>query len=335
MRLHEDREEFIEYINQASVYFGVDPALIEKDYYVTLFLSRAKEEIPGMVFKGGTSLSKCHKIIDRFSEDIDLTLDTEHFTQSPKRTANKTIIRICKDLGLVPTNEEKIWSHREYNCFNVAYPILFPSEALKSELKIEMTYIQKSYPDETKRMDSLIGEFLHATGYDDVAEEYGLRDFEIKVQSLDRTLVDKVFAVCDYMLRGQTTRQSRHIYDLSRLLTKVELNDELKRLVASVRKDRKSNKTCVSAQDGMDIPYLLRKVIETDYYRKDYEDSTEKLLTKPLSYKEAIKGLAKIAESGVFEFIHEEKTNVYMLPSECVKTEQKANRKKNSERNSK
>ena len=335
MRLHEDKSKFTEYIKAASVYFGINPALIEKDYYVTLFLSRAKDEIPGMVFKGGTSLSKCHKIIDRFSEDIDLTLDTEHFTQSPKRAANKTIIRICKDLGLALTNEENIWSHREYNCFNVAYPILFPSKSLKTGLKIEMTYIQKCYPDETKRMDSLIGEFLHATGHDELAEKYGLQSFEIKVQALERTLVDKVFAVCDYMLRGQTERQSRHIYDLSRLLTKVELNDELKSLAASVREDRKGNKTCVSAQDGMDIPYLLRKVIETDYFRKDYEESTEKLLTKPLSYKEAIKGLAKIAESGVFEFMHEEKSNVYMLPSECAKAEQKANQKNNSEGNSK
>lgn len=206
MRLHEDKSKFTEYTKAASVYFGINPALIEKDYYVTLFLSRAKDEIPGMVFKGGTSLSKCHKVIDRFSEDIDLTLDTEHFTQSPKRTANKTIIRICKDLGLVLTNEEKIWSHREYNCFNVAYPILFPSKSLKTGLKIEMTYIQKCYPDETKRMDSLIGEFLHATGHDELAEKYGLQSFEIKVQALERTLVDKVFAVCDYMLRGQTER---------------------------------------------------------------------------------------------------------------------------------
>lgn len=58
MRLHEDKSKFTEYTKAASVYFGINPALIEKDYYVTLFLSRAKDEIPGMVFKGGTSLSK-------------------------------------------------------------------------------------------------------------------------------------------------------------------------------------------------------------------------------------------------------------------------------------
>ena len=63
MKLHKDKSEFIEYIRAAADYYGVNPALIEKDYYVTLFLSKVSEEIPGIVFKGGTSLSKCYKLI--------------------------------------------------------------------------------------------------------------------------------------------------------------------------------------------------------------------------------------------------------------------------------
>lgn len=46
--------------------FDIDPALVEKDYFVTLFLRKAVERIPGLVFKGGTSLSKCFSFIDRF-----------------------------------------------------------------------------------------------------------------------------------------------------------------------------------------------------------------------------------------------------------------------------
>ncbi|MDO9567663.1 MAG: nucleotidyl transferase AbiEii/AbiGii toxin family protein [Candidatus Desulfaltia sp.] len=49
---------------------------MEKDYWVTLVLyeifhSNIADQI---VFKGGTSLSKCHKLIQRFSEDIDLVV---------------------------------------------------------------------------------------------------------------------------------------------------------------------------------------------------------------------------------------------------------------------
>ena len=92
MKLHEDKKRFVEAITAASTMFGIEPALVEKDYFVTLFLQKAMERIPGLVFKGGTSLSKCYKLIDRFSEDIDLTLDNEHFTQSKKRNSIKELI---------------------------------------------------------------------------------------------------------------------------------------------------------------------------------------------------------------------------------------------------
>lgn len=84
MKLHNDKERFQEAIRATSTMFGIEPALVEKDYFVTLFLRKAVERIPGLVFKGGTSLSKCYNLIDRFSEDIDLTLDDEHFTQSKR-----------------------------------------------------------------------------------------------------------------------------------------------------------------------------------------------------------------------------------------------------------
>ena len=58
------------------------PALIlEKDFWMCWALD-ALFSIPGhhpMVFKGGTSLSKAYSLIDRFSEDVDITLDYRHF----------------------------------------------------------------------------------------------------------------------------------------------------------------------------------------------------------------------------------------------------------------
>ena len=47
------------------------------------------------------------------------------------------------------------------------------------------------------------------------------------------------------------------------------------------------------------------KVIDTEFFKKDYEDSTLKLLSKPIDYDEAIESLEKIIESGVFELDEE------------------------------
>lgn len=304
MKLHNDKERFQEAITATSTMFGIEPALVEKDYFVTLFLRKAVERIPGLVFKGGTSLSKCYNLIDRFSEDIDLTLDDEHFTQSKKRNSIKALIAVCDELGLELINKKTIekHTHGNFNCYDIRYPIIFPSEDVKTELKVEMTYIQKCYPHEQGKATSYIGEFFAKNGIGRVVTEYELDAFTVQVQSLERTLVDKVFAICDYYLSENTVRNSRHIYDISKLLTKVDVSDSnLKLLVENVRNDRKPNKTCLSAQDGANVPELLKKIVETEFFRQDYDETTLKLLTGTVSYDEAIKSLQTVIDSGLFE----------------------------------
>ena len=100
MKLHNNKENFIEVIQIVSRSLNISPSLIEKDYYVTMILKSINDEVSGLIFKGGTSLSKCHKAINRFSEDIDLTLDSEHLTEGQRKIVKPAIIKICKNLGL-------------------------------------------------------------------------------------------------------------------------------------------------------------------------------------------------------------------------------------------
>lgn len=64
MNLHKDKEVFEFDIRATSRFFNVSQAIIEKDYYVTLFLKKLVKRVPELIFKGGTSLSKCYKMID-------------------------------------------------------------------------------------------------------------------------------------------------------------------------------------------------------------------------------------------------------------------------------
>ena len=52
MNLHENKEDFTEAVQAVSRGLNISPALIEKDYYVTLVLKRINEEVPGLIFKG-------------------------------------------------------------------------------------------------------------------------------------------------------------------------------------------------------------------------------------------------------------------------------------------
>ena len=73
MNLHHDKEAFGELIVGAAIELAIPTNVIEKDYYVTITLKALAEKTKDLVFKGGTSLTKCYQILDRFSEDIDLS----------------------------------------------------------------------------------------------------------------------------------------------------------------------------------------------------------------------------------------------------------------------
>lgn len=301
MKLHNNKEAFNSLIQLVSDYYKIDSALVEKDYFVTLLLQELAIRIPYLLFKGGTSLSKCYKIIDRFSEDIDLTLDGNHLTQGKKKLMKTELIEACKNLGFNLTNLEEIRSRRDYNCYKIEYPIQHPSVSVKPLLLVETTYITKAYPSELRPVTSIIYDYLQEIGNEIAIEKYELKPFEIHVQTLERTFIDKVFAVCDYATQKRIERNSRHIYDLSQLLTKVNLNDDLKSLIKEVREERKTHELCYSAQDGANVSQILSYIVKSGIYKGDYETITKVMMFNYLPYEEAIKVLETIIVSGVFE----------------------------------
>ncbi len=301
MQLYENKQEFRDAVVAASNYYHVSPSIVEKDYYVTILLNKLKNHIPGILFKGGTSLAKCFKVIERFSEDIDLTLDETHFNQSNKRRANKAVLSVCDELGFKIQNREQVelHSHGNYNCYNIEYPVLFDNFGVMPYIKLEMTFIQKAYPTTIRPIAPIIGEYLIAIGQSEILPQFQLEAFEMSVQSLERTFVDKVFALCDYYMRKEVVRQSRHIYDLNKLMTVIEWKN-LSELVSEVRKERRINKTCVSAQPGISIPEILHEIVTTDYFKDDYESVTSLLLNEKVSYEDAILAIKQIADDSLF-----------------------------------
>ena len=92
MYLHENKENFREMIELVSDDTGRAAAVIEKDYYVTLVLRLLSEQLSNVVFKGGTSLSKGYHVINRFSEDIDITFD-EHIGEARRKKLKNQILK--------------------------------------------------------------------------------------------------------------------------------------------------------------------------------------------------------------------------------------------------
>ncbi len=79
------------YIEQAAIQRNISPVIMEKDFFVCWLLSILFESkfSESLVFKGGTSLSKIFGAINRFSEDIDLSLSPT-FLGLPETAANRS-----------------------------------------------------------------------------------------------------------------------------------------------------------------------------------------------------------------------------------------------------
>ena len=204
---------------------------------------------------------------------------------------------VIDSLQLELTNLEEVRSRRDYNRYIVDFPTVFKSDFLKKHLIIETAVHIKAYPNELMNASSYIYEYLFEKGFNDLITENALEPFQINVQSVRRTFVDKIFALGDYYLNGKIREHSRHIYDLHKLVELVDLDDDLKRLVNQVRQERKIHKQCLSAQDEINLNELFLKIINEEAYRADYETITETLLFEVVPYKQAVSTLQKICDS--------------------------------------
>ena len=299
--LHKNNEEFANAVNLASEYFHILPIVAEKDYYVTMILRELSNRQNFIVFKGGTSLSKCHKAIKRFSEDIDITIDSK-LTQGQMKKLKESIVTIAEQLGLSVPNIDETHSRRNYNRYILKYQSVLsaPDDAVQTAVLLETSFSEISFPTVVLPVHSYIGDMMEAEAPEEL-ENFYLEPFEMKVQGLDRTLADKVFAICDYYMQGQVKKHSRHIYDIYKLLQIVPQTDAFKTLVKEVRRVRAMTKICPSAQPDVNIPEMLNFMIENEIYKGDYENITVRILEENVSYDMAIEAVKKIAASGIFD----------------------------------
>ena len=298
--LHKHKEDFINAVNLASEYFHILPVIVEKDYYVTMILRELAERQGFVVFKGGTSLSKCHKAIKRFSEDIDITIDSR-LSQGQMKKLKEVIKDIANELDLVIPNIDETRSRRSYNRYILEYQsVLYePDDTVQNAVLMETSFAEVSFPTVILPVHSYIGNMMIEEAPEEI-KNFRLDPFEMKVQGLDRTLVDKVFAICDYYLQNKVKKHSRHIYDIYKLLPIVPQNEKFKNLIKDVRSVRAMTNICPSAQPEVNVPELLTFLIENEVYRDDYEKITARILEEDVNYETAIKAVKEIAISGLF-----------------------------------
>ena len=167
MNLHIDEDAFRVLIEDIHDRTGYRTDVLEKDYYVVLILRElAEKQNMGLqaYFKGGTALYKALKATNRFSEDIDISVDTRDCsrTQNDKRleAATKKYIALERDSSMGKTNRSEVIAVYRYNPLT-SYD---SNDVLQrfGILKIEATSFTISEPVESLEITPMLYDFATA-----------------------------------------------------------------------------------------------------------------------------------------------------------------------------
>ncbi|PKK98667.1 MAG: hypothetical protein CVV57_05640 [Tenericutes bacterium HGW-Tenericutes-2] len=306
MLLQRDNEVFQELVIATASDLGLENSQVEKDYYVSLFLKELTklESNISIVFKGGTSLSKCYSIIDRFSEDIDLAVQfkSAKVTPSERKQLKNSILEVIKVLNMTLLNETDVRSGRDHNEYHIGFDNTFDEDgAMVPHIIVETIVVYRPYPCVNLDVSNYITKYLTKASEDQLIAKYELEPFKMLIQSVERTFIDKLFAICDYHLEGKYNRYSRHIYDIHMIWQSGKSNMELvKSIVSDVVKDRQiygvRNSSCLAGAKPNEI---LKEIIERNVYENDYNEVTSKFIYKTVEYSVAVKSLREIIDLNI------------------------------------
>ncbi len=234
-------------LEQTSVRTGYIVQAVEKDWWVTTVLE-ALFSLPfanQLSFKGGTSLSKCWGLINRFSEDIDIAVTREQLGFTGVLSKNQINDRVRRALcsfvreelpervdnmllsmgiprewfrtEVIVTSESTVDPESIYIHFNSLFSVV---NYMPASVKIEVSGRSMTEPVQTVAIKTLVAGQFPAAPYADTA-------FSVMAVAAKRTFLEKAFLLHELFHKevspAKVERMSRHLYDLDKMMdTEVE-----------------------------------------------------------------------------------------------------------------
>lgn len=223
--------------------------VIEKDWWVTAVL-RAMFGLPyadHLSFKGGTSLSKCWHLIDRFSEDIDVAIDREYLgftgtlsktqiSDKLRRTAcsfvretmqhdlaeqlyqngiSKEKFKVNVDITPISTTDPEVININYDSVLSFSIDGADGNQYVLPKVKVEVSGRSMSEPVQEIALDSMIDQVYPKAPF---AEP----KFMVRAVLPERTFLEKVFLLHEEFAKPKdlirVERMSRHMYDIGQML---------------------------------------------------------------------------------------------------------------------
>ncbi len=228
MKLHQDKKLFKQAIQYTSDQLQIPAIFVEKDYWVTYALFTIFNDKIGSdtVFKGGTALSKCYNIIERFSEDIDLVVFRREAESNNKltnkiRKISHVVSSVLPEIKIAGLTHKMGMNRKTAHSFNKEFKGHYGQ--IRDAVIVEATWLGYFEPHTHKSVCSFVGEIMMNSGQNEMAKEQDLLPFDVVVLEPSRTICEKIMSLVRFSYGknpiADLKNKIRHIYDLDRLLS--------------------------------------------------------------------------------------------------------------------
>lgn len=251
MKLHKDKKLFRQAVEAAAQQKGIPAIYIEKDYWVTYALYTIFHHPIGKetIFKGGSALSKCFALIERFSEDIDLVVrrkedESGNHLKSKLKKITSVVSEVLPEVQIEEITQKMGMNRKTAHTYAKNFKGDYGQ--IRDVIILEATWLGYYEPYTTQKISALIYEMMMNTGQEKIAEEYGMLPFDVQVLEPKRTLCEKIMSLVRFSYSENPIedlkKKIRHTYDLHQLLTDEELaafflSDEFERMLIKVAND--------------------------------------------------------------------------------------------------
>jgi hypothetical protein len=231
MKLHENKTLFRQAVQFTADQMNIPAIYVEKDYWVTYALYTIFNNDIGRdtVFKGGTALSKCYNMIERFSEDIDLVVlrregETDSKLKSKLKAISTVVETVLPEVDIEGITHKMGMNRKTAHSYNKEFKGDYGQ--VRDVIILESTWLGYYEPYSTKSIVSFVGQMMLNTNQSDIAKENGLLPFDLLALEPIRTICEKIMSLVRFSYGenpiDDLKKKIRHTYDLHQLLQQDE-----------------------------------------------------------------------------------------------------------------
>ncbi|MBP7103221.1 MAG: nucleotidyl transferase AbiEii/AbiGii toxin family protein [Bacteroidales bacterium] len=231
MKLHENKTLFRQAVQFTADQMKIPAIYVEKDYWLTyvLFTIFNNEIGKDTVFKGGTALSKCYNMIERFSEDIDLVVlrregETDSKLKSKLKTVSTVVEVVLPEVPIEGITHKMGMNRKTAHSYSKEFKGDYGQ--VKDIIILESTWLGYYEPYTTKRIISFVGQMMLDNNQSDIAKENGLLSFDLLALEPIITICEKIMSLVRFSYgenpMDDLKKKIRHTYDLHQLLKENE-----------------------------------------------------------------------------------------------------------------